>query len=187
MTPAVFWLLAGIIILPAIAVVTSKNLFHAGLSMVVSFLGIAAVYAALSAPFVAGIQVLVYAGAIAVLLLFAFMLTHDIMKPMEGTEPGQKIMAFVGCLLLAGILGRVLFSANWAVFKADPNGQSIEDIGVSLLSNNLVSFELISVLLLTTLIGAVVVARKEELNPEVPIEPETLAELPEGQARDDRA
>ena len=64
MSPLLFYFLAGVILIPALAVVLSEKLFHAGLSLIVSFLGIAAIYVTLSAPFVAGMQVLVYAGAI---------------------------------------------------------------------------------------------------------------------------
>lgn len=133
--------------------------------MVVSFLGIAGAYAALSAPFVAGIQVLVYAGAIAVLLLFAFMLTHDIMKPMEGPSRARTASAFAACTLLALVMARLLQVGGWVETSGEPMGQSLELLGQSFLTTYLVPFELVSVLLLTTLIGAVVVARKEEARP----------------------
>jgi NADH-quinone oxidoreductase subunit J len=161
--PFLFYFLAGVVLLPAVAVVISQNLFHAGLSMIVSFLGIAALYVTLSAPFVAGMQVLVYAGAIAVLLLFAFMLTHDIMKPMEGPSRTQLVSSVVACLLLASAIARVLLSSGWAGLNGNSGqGASMSQVGAAFLTNFLVPFELISILLLITLIGAVVIARKEE-------------------------
>ncbi len=167
MSPILFYFIAGVVLIPALAVVLSKNLFHAGLSMIVSFLGIAAVYTTLSAPFVAGMQILVYAGAIAVLLLFAFMLTHDIMKPLQATSRGQQVSAGLACALLLGGMGRVLAASGWVDLKLveNPDGVSLTEIGMAYLTRYLVPFEMISVLLLMTLIGAVVIARKEEREP----------------------
>lgn len=163
MSAYLFWFLAGLILIPAVFVVLSENLFHAGLAMIVSFLGIAALYVTLSAPFLAGIQVLVYAGAIAVLLLFAFMLTHDIMKPMETPNRAQQVGAAIACLVLCGSLGRILIASNWdALQGSSGDGVPLPVLGQAFLSDYLVPFELISILLLVTLIGAVVIARKEE-------------------------
>lgn len=163
MSPILFWSLAATIIFPALAVVFSRNLFHAGLWMIVSFLGIAALYANLAAPFVAGMQVLVYAGAIAVLLLFAFMLTHDIMKPMEAPTRIQQFSSAIVSLLLAGALGRVLTASGWSGLSENSGDSTdLSKLGQAFLTDYLVPFELISILLLITLIGAIVIARKEE-------------------------
>jgi NADH-quinone oxidoreductase subunit J len=178
-SPLLFWFLAGVVLIPAVAVVVSQNLFHAGISLVVSFLGIAALYVTLSAPFVAGMQVLVYAGAIAVLLLFAFMLTHDIMKPMEGSTPVQRFSSLAACVLLAGAMARVLISSGWELLQGDSGqGVSLSSVGEQLLSHFLVPFELISILLLITLIGAVVIARKEERDLPAPALDEPQVALP---------
>lgn len=164
MNPWIFYFLCGVTIFPALAVVLSKNLFHAGLSLIVSFLGVAAIYATLSAPFVAGIQVLVYAGAIAVILLFAFMLTHDIGKPLEASSLIQQFSSGAVCLLLVGMIFRVLGSSGWSdVSEASADGGvTMVELGEALLTKYLVPFELVSILLLMTLVGAIVVARKEE-------------------------
>ncbi|HIB68600.1 MAG TPA: NADH-quinone oxidoreductase subunit J [Phycisphaerales bacterium] len=163
MSPLLFYLIAGIIIIPALAVVVSENLFHAGLSMIVSFLGIAAIYATLSAPFVAAMQVLVYAGAIAVILLFAFMLTHDIMRPQQQSSRIQQTGAAVACSLLTLFMVRILIGSQWTKLQVqDPKGIALDVLGTSFLTDYLVPFELISVLLLMTLVGAIVIARKEE-------------------------
>ena len=163
MSPILFWLIAGIVVIPALAVVLSENLFHAGLSMIVSFLGIAAIYATLSAPFVAAMQVLVYAGAIAVILLFAFMLTHDIMQPQLPSSKFQQTASALVCIVLALFMGRVALSSNWGSLTEQPvEGVPLEVLGQSFLTDYLVPFELVSLLLLMTLIGAIVIARKEE-------------------------
>ena len=163
MSPLLFYFLAGLIIVPAVAVVASENLFHAGLSMIVSFLGIAAIYAALSAPFVAAMQVLVYAGAIAVILLFAFMLTHDIMRPQQPSSKFQQTASGVVCLVLVGFMTRVIIGSGWDRLEEQPEaGVSLETLGTGFLTDYLVPFELVSILLLMTLVGAIVIARKEE-------------------------
>lgn len=164
MSPVVFYFLAGMIILPAVAVVVSRNLFHAALSLIVSFLGIAGIYVALAAPFVAGMQVMVYAGAIAVILLFAFMLTHDIANPMQESGKLHQTAAGVACVLLGGALLRLMMSSGWESLQAQAGPKSLEVLGKSFLTTYLVPFELVSVLLLMTLVGAIVVARKEELD-----------------------
>ena len=169
MSPMIFYFVAGIIIIPALAVVLSENLFHAGLSMIVSFLGIAAVYAMLSAPFLAAVQVLVYAGAIAVILLFAFMLTHDIMQPQQMSTKIQQTASLFVCTILAVFMGRVLLASNWG--KLEPQaveGIPLENLGEGFLTDFLVPFELISLLLLMTLVGSIVIARKEERPAAVP-------------------
>lgn len=163
MSPLLFYFLAGLILIPAVAVVASENLFHAGLSMIVSFLGIAAIYAALSAPFVAAMQVLVYAGAIAVILLFAFMLTHDIMRPQQTSSRFQQTASAFVCLVLVGFMTRILLGSGWSKLTEQPaKGTPLDVLGTSFLTDYLVPFELVSILLLMTLVGAIVIARKEE-------------------------
>lgn len=163
MSPILFYFIAGLVIIPAVAVVLSENLFHAGLCMIISFLGIAAIYVTLSAPFLAAIQVLVYAGAIAVILLFAFMLTHDIMSPQLQSSRFQQTASAVVCFVFAWFAGRILISSSWEKLSPqEPGGVSLEVLGTSFLTTHLVPFELVSFLLLMTLVGAIVIARKEE-------------------------
>ena len=104
-----------------------------------------------------------YAGAIAVILLFAFMLTHDIMQPQLQSSRFQQTASGVVCLVLAGFLGRVAISSNWQVLKSQAaEGVPLGVLGKSFLTDYLVPFELVSLLLLMTLVGAIVIARKEE-------------------------
>lgn len=169
-SPIVFYLLAAAVLVPAVMVVVSENLFHSGIALVTCFLGVAGVYVTLSAPFVAGMQVLVYAGAIAVILLFAFMLTHNLMHPDAGSltfqqGPAAAICLLVGCALLL-IIENSTFANNPVSAEAIRQATSIAGLGAQYLTDNLLAFELISLLLLVTLVGAVVIARKEEGEPE---------------------
>lgn len=162
MSPVIFFFLAGMILIPALSVVVSRNLFHAGLSLIVSFLGIAGIYVGLAAPFVAGMQVMVYAGAIAVILLFAFMLTHDIANPLQESSKLHQTAAGAVCLVLGAAIFRLLLSSGWESLTAQPQETSLEALGTAFLTTYLVPFELVSILLLMTLVGAIVIARKEE-------------------------
>lgn len=164
MSPLLFYFLAGMILIPAVAVVVSRNLFHAGLSLIVSFLGIAGVYVALAAPFVAGMQVMVYAGAIAVILLFAFMLTHDIGQPLGESNRIHQASAGVVSFLLGGAMLRLLFSSGWQSLTEQESHKDLTELGGKFLTDFLVPFELVSILLLMTLVGAIVIARKEEMD-----------------------
>ena len=166
-SPLVFTLLSVVVLVPALFVVISDNLFHAGIALITCFLGVAGVYVTLAAPFVAGMQVLVYAGAIAVILLFAFMLTHDLMRPLAGSTAFQRIPAAVLCCAIASGMMMLLANSRWAT---DPDGSvaqatSIPQLGTEFLTRYVVPFELVSLLLLITLVGAVTVARKEEAPP----------------------
>ena len=167
MSSLLFYSLASVILLSALAVVTGSNLFHSGLFLIVTFLGIAGLYVSLWSPFLGGIQVLVYAGAIAVILLFAFMLTHNIMGKQQLNTLSLKFASFLLCLSLGGAFTKAILSSfNWNKENAQPGtGFALKDIGEHFMTHSIVPFELISLLLLITLIGAIVIARKEERDP----------------------
>lgn len=176
--PLVFWPLALLILGCAVAVVRAPILFHAGLALVGSLFGVAGLYVALEAYFLAGIQVLVYIGAIAVVLLFAIMLTQNMMHPVRGTLTTQPWIALVVSLMLLVVLWAVTMNTSWVVnpdagaaelaSTVSPGPQtgasiaSIKSLGIRLMNPYVLPFELISVLILVAMIGALVVARKEE-------------------------
>ncbi len=162
MNPYLFWFLAGAILLPAIAVVVSRNLFHAGLCLIATFLGVAALYVGLSAPFMAGVQVMVYAGAIAVILLFAFMLTHDLMRPQLQPSRLQKGSSLAVCALLTAVFLRLLYSSGWeSIRTTEGTERPLKEIAAAVVTEHLLSFQVLGLLLTVALIGAVVIARKE--------------------------
>lgn len=179
--PLAFWVLAALTLGCALAVVRARILFHAGLALVGSLFGVAGLYVALQAYFLAGIQVLVYIGAIAVVLLFAIMLTHDMMRPEKGTLSTQPWIALGVSMLLLVILWAVTLNSTWVVnpdagsaavrepatlgspgHETGESISSIQSLGVRFLNPYVLPFELVSVLILVAMIGAVVIARKEE-------------------------
>lgn len=166
-SPVAFVLLSAVVLVPAVLVVLSENLFHSGIALITSFLGVAGIYVTLAAPFVAGMQVMVYAGAVAVILLFAFMLTHDLMRPLPGTAAMQRLPAALVALISGFVLLAVIGNSGWYTNEEATLAQttSISNLGAEFLTRYLIPFELVSLLLLVTLIGAVVIARKEEEPP----------------------
>ncbi len=165
-----FGFLAAAIIVAALKVVTTKNVVHAALYLVVVLASVGAIYILLIAPFVAAVQILVYVGAIVVLFLFGVMLTRATVGHDTELDGDQRGIALVTALALAGILGYAVIDAFGDRELPDLEGMSrpaIEAargtgaVGDAIFSTYLVPFEVVSVLLLAALVGAIVLARKD--------------------------
>jgi len=164
-----FTILSVMMIGAAIRVVTTKNVVHAALYLVMVLAGVAAQYILLASEFVAITQVLVYIGAIVVLFLFGIMLTRaelGISDDLDNDGVQKSVAAGVGGLLLV-VMVWALWD-HWQGTKIDVIGKTTADLGQttnqisnSIFSTYLVPFEVISVLLLAALIGAVVLARRD--------------------------
>jgi NADH-quinone oxidoreductase subunit J len=158
-----FLLCAALILGSALMVVTTRKLIHAALWLVAALFGVAILYAILQAGFLAVVQVVVYIGAIAILFIFAVMLTRREMldKGMQ-TRPHWWIPAVLGLLILAGlvflILGQPAFGRTAAEMPAGVD--TLRNLGAALVSPDafVLPFEVASVLLLAALVGAVFVA-----------------------------
>ncbi|MCK5795023.1 MAG: NADH-quinone oxidoreductase subunit J [Anaerolineales bacterium] len=146
----------------AIAVVTNKNVLHSAYFLVLAFVGVASVYVLLEAPFIAVIQVLIYIGAIAILIIFAIMLTRRLMSKDMEERNQQWIWAALGALLLFGVLGWLVYNANWPVIEAAVPKEPITLMGEELLSTYVVPFEIASVLLLAALVGSILIGREKD-------------------------
>jgi NADH-quinone oxidoreductase subunit J len=164
-----FTVLAAVMLLSAWRVVTTKNVVHAALYLVVVLAGVAAQYILLAAEFVAITQVLVYIGAIIVLFLFGIMLTRAELGSSDDLDNGtpQKAVAGVVGLLLFGTMGWALWD-KWRSDRIDVIGrttvelnQTTQQISDSIFGTYLVAFEVASVMLLAALIGAIVLARRD--------------------------
>jgi NADH-quinone oxidoreductase subunit J len=162
----IFLIIAFATLLAAIQVVTSPNLVHAALWLIIALFGVAATFVLLNAAFLAVVQVVVYIGAIAILMIFAIMLTRKVMKD-SGPQlnKGAWLAALLGLMLFSGLTVVLINSgAGHVSLPAIPaNANPISDLGLALVSPNgfIVPFELASVLLLAALIGAIVVAWKK--------------------------
>jgi NADH-quinone oxidoreductase subunit J len=158
---AIFYLLAAIIIGSAAMVVSMKNIFHSALFLVLCFFSVAGIYVLLSAEFLAAVQVLIYVGAITILMIFAIMLTAKLYsaKIRQSNEQVVPGLIIVGALLVATIL--TLSKTAWKLSSETPEIQSTVSIGKLLLTTYVLPFEVVSVVLLTALIGALIIARRD--------------------------
>lgn len=156
-----FGLIAAVMIVAAFRVVTTDNIVHAALWLVIVLAGVAAQFILLGAEFVAVTQVLVYIGAVVVLFLFGVMLTRASMGEDESVAKEKRSMAaFVGVLLFA-VMALALVD-TWGDDRiVIDQPQRVAEVSDSIFSQYIVPFEAVSVLLLAALIGAIVVARKD--------------------------
>ncbi|HZD03224.1 MAG TPA: NADH-quinone oxidoreductase subunit J [Actinomycetes bacterium] len=143
-------------------VVTSRNIVHAALYLVVALASVAGIYLLLAAPFVAFVQVIIYVGAIVVLLLFGIMLTR---APVGRRVLDNSLRARVGALVVGGGVFAMLtvflvraFGGERIVNRA---GTATAALGTSIFRNFVLPFEAVSVLLLAALVGAIVLARRD--------------------------
>jgi NADH-quinone oxidoreductase subunit J len=157
----VFWILAAGMVLAAIGVVRSKNVVHAALYLVVVLGGGAAQYILLAAEFVAWVQVLIYIGAVIILFLFGIMLTRAPMGGETNLDNDQRWPAAVVSVFLLGVLATLLvdaFSDKKIVLHSPTRTAQVADL---IFKTYVVPFELVSLLLLAALVGAVVIARRD--------------------------
>ena len=159
-----FLIFAAIILGSAFKVVTAKKMIHAAFWLIAALFGIAALYAMLNAGFLAMVQIVVYVGAIAILFIFAVMLTRKELLDKGPALNNNKAIAILLSLLSFG--GLYLLLTNWSGFMktppALPETDMIVELGTALVTPNayLLPFEIASVLLLAALIGAVYVANE---------------------------
>ncbi len=156
------WIIGGAMVLAAVRVVTSRNVVHAALFLVATLMGAAAIYVLLFAEFVAWVQVLVYVGAIIVLMLFGLMLTRAPIGSGE-FDNDQRLLAAACSLLLFGVTAWILIDTfkGEEIDLANGVGTKTESVGEVIFSSYVLPFEVVSVLLLAALIGAVVIARRD--------------------------
>jgi NADH-quinone oxidoreductase subunit J len=157
----VFWILAAGMVLAAIGVVRSQNVVHAALYLVVVLGGGAAQYILLAAEFVAWVQVLIYIGAVIILFLFGIMLTRAPMGGETDLDNDQRWPAAVVSVFLLGVLATLLvdaFSDKEIVLKSPTRTDQVADL---IFKTYVVPFEVVSILLLAALVGAVVIARRD--------------------------
>ena len=154
-----FAIMAVTMLVSAVRMVTTRNVVHAALYLVIVLAGAAGIFILLGAEFVGVTQVMVYIGAIVVLFLFGIMLTKGSFGDDDGVDGERRSMAaMVGALVLAVMAAALIDTSRDAeLSRAQPSLTA--DIGDLIFSQYIVPFEAISVLLLAALIGAIVVAR----------------------------
>lgn len=158
----VFWILAVVILVSGFLVVTLRNMFHCALCLILCLFAVAGIYVLLEAEFLAAAQVLIYVGAVAILIVFTVMLTSDLASESLIQHNENGTIAFVVCALFAiGVPYLISKTGVWMPAKGDLISDNVGSIGKYLMTDFMLPFELVSVLLLAALIGAIVLARKE--------------------------
>ncbi len=159
-----FWVLTVLTVGSAVGVVAVRDLIRAVVLLITSFLGVAGLYITLSADFVAVVQVLIYAGAISVLILFAIMLT-----PRASRDNAETFLQIPG-LLLAGLVTFTIAFVSLETEWSEANNSFPEDtaavIGEALLDQYVLPFEMASVLLLVAMLGSILLVRPEGMGEE---------------------
>ena len=157
----IFWVLTVITLGGGIGVVSSNSLFHSALFLRLSLFGVAGYYALLSAGFLAVVQLMIYVGAIAVLILFAIMFSRRLMGLDGGQNNRQWWLSLPIAVVLFFVLLAVVNTVSWPVSDAEPQGDSVLQLGLAFLGSYLIPFMVVSVLLSVALIGAVFLAREK--------------------------
>lgn len=157
-----FWLLSSLVIGSAVLVVTTDHLVHAALWLVVTLGALAGCYLLLTAEFVAWVQVLIYVGAVVVLLLFALMLTRAPTAPEAATTTRNRPAAIFAGLVTTTVLAVVLIDGfRGARIDVDgPPAGAAQSIGDAIFRHWVLAFEVVSVVLLAALVGAIVLSRR---------------------------
>ncbi|MFB0559539.1 MAG: NADH-quinone oxidoreductase subunit J [Dehalococcoidales bacterium] len=156
-----FWVLAIIGIAAALAVVLLWDIFRAALSLILCFLTVAGIYITLSADFLAAVQVLIYVGAISVLIILAIMLTREVQR---GSPSGKlRIPAFVVAILFLGVMSFTLINTPWQVSTVPPLEPTTAALAARLFGEGgfILAVEIAPVLLLAAILGAIVLVREK--------------------------
>ncbi len=156
-----FGVLALAMVAAALRMVTTRNVVHAALYLVVVLAGVAGMFILLGAEFVGVTQVLVYIGAIVVLFLFGIMLTKGSFGEDDGVTGERRLVAGLVGLLVFGVMAAALVESCEDAELSRSGPSTTAELADSIFSDYIVPFEAVSVLLLAALIGAIVVARRD--------------------------
>ena len=166
-----FWILAATSVAAALGVILIQDLFKAALSLVVAFLAVAGLFVMLNAEFLAVVQVLIYAGAISILIIFAVLLTRDVA---QGNPSNRlQVPALIGAALVVSAIAFVVLKTNWVVMEETLPPETMakveEVLAITpqwlaslLLRDWVLPFEAASVLLLAAILGALVLVRERQ-------------------------
>ena len=156
-----FWILAIVGIASALTVVLLRNIFRAALSLILCFLAVAGIYVTLSADFLAAVQVLVYVGAISVLIILAIMLTREVRQGSPSNK--LRIPAFIVAILFLGVVSFAMLNTPWQLSSALPVEPTTAALAVKLFGENgfILPVEITAVILLAAILGAIVLVREK--------------------------
>ena len=166
-TRPVFWLMSLVMLISAIMVVSLKNVFHCALFLILCLFSVAGLFILLEAEFLAAAQVLIYVGAVAILMIFAIMLSSNLAdKKIRQKSYNALSVAFATIIFAIGTIALLVITKTelhelWDNYRGTLPPDNIALLGKYLMTEYMLPFEVISVLLLAAMIGAIVLARKE--------------------------
>jgi NADH-quinone oxidoreductase subunit J len=162
---ALFVLFSGTMLFAGLLVVTLRDIIRCGLAMIVCFMALAGIYVIVGAPLVAAAQVLVYVGAISVLILFAIMLTETKSAPSRLVFQTQAVPAAFAAVILAAVTILAIVATDWNEV-ADRVHTATVELATVLFASWVLPFEIVGVLLLAAVIGGVFLAKRERTGEE---------------------
>ncbi len=157
-----FWIMAVVVVAAALAVVFLRNVFRAALSLILCFIAVAGIFLTLSADFLAAVQILVYVGAISVLIILAIMMTREVQQG----SPHNKL-DIPACIVAVVLLGLLIYSAAaspWQISSESPLSPTTVPLASKLFSQQgfILPVEMAATLLLAAILGAIVIAREKD-------------------------
>lgn len=159
----VFTVLAVVIISAAVLMINFNKIVHMVLSMALAFIGLGGLYILLAAEFVAIVQILIYGGALTILMIFGIMMTRHGNQDEAPKRPAFNALLLIGVIALFGILFYAIQGTAFVTGPAlDPGADNTAALGELIFNNYVIPFELVSVLLTVAFIGAIVMAKREE-------------------------
>jgi NADH-quinone oxidoreductase subunit J len=157
-----FFLFAVLAISGAVFALSLNKVIHMVVSLAVTFVSLAGLYVLLDAEFVAFVQILIYAGAISILMIFAIMMTKHQEVEEPAIKPWKSILTAISAISLFGILFYAIQTSSFPNEQAAVPADNTMEIGLHLFTEHVIPFELMSVLLTVAFIGAIIIAKREE-------------------------
>jgi NADH-quinone oxidoreductase subunit J len=154
-----FWILAAIVVGAAIGVIVQKNVFRSALFLIVCLVGVAGIFVLLSADFLAAAQILVYVGAISVVIILAIMLTREFTTGNPSNR--LRIPALIVSVVFLGVIIFAVLNTSWQISSMAPQTPTTAELGEQIFGQSgfILPLEIAGVLILAVIIGAVVIAR----------------------------
>ncbi len=161
---ALFWILGAVMLGSGLLVVTMRDIIRCGLAMIVCFLALAGIYVLMGAPLLGAAQVIVYIGAISVLILFAIMLTQTKDAPTRLVFQTQAVPAAIAAVITAVVIALAVTATDWGELGKRVR-LATSDLSAVLFRDFVFPFEIVSVLLLAAVVGGVFLAKREPGGP----------------------
>ncbi len=182
----VFYGFALLTVLSGFFVVFSRNIVHAGFSLMFTLFGVAGLFALLGADFLAVTQVIVYIGGVLILILFVVMMTRIPRGDLPRRGFDHMVPAGALAIVLFALLYKVVTGTEWAVRDPGAADPTISEIGAKLMTSHIFPFEFASLVLLVAMIGAAILIRERKAPVgEEPVAPDETVEAPEPAATDE--